>query len=246
MQRPRLSMSCDCASKTLRIVNAVQQSIAPSKPTLLPSLPMLAEAAINDEPTPDTGASRQVLSLGDVLCAGRLLVRNWERVNGCPRASLHLDVSTLRAMAEATDGVVYLYEMAGEAASLLRPLRGGSERNFTNHRMAESSNPTTGSLASTTSAPGSRASNIVAPNIVRSPVHLGTYALDDDESVIVGRGAMRHSLLLLGEVLHDIEKDLGEDHSPAHQIVDARVRVEEATGRILRLLGRINSAVEAS
>lgn len=79
--------------------------------------------------------------------------------------------------------------------------------------------------------------------------YLGTHRLDDEEAVLVAREAIRHSVILLGELLHDIEKDFGEEmeESRCHD-ADAVAATLEAgskvSARLLRLLGRINSSSE--
>lgn len=182
--RPSPTM-CNCTSETLRIMKTIQQTAAPAPTTM----------------TTTSSSSRPAVALGDVLCAGRLLVRNWERINGCAQAGLHLDAALLRDVADATNSIVGLYEAAGVAAA----------------------------VATTTDAPS-------------PPVRLGTHLLDADEAALVHREAMRHSLLLLGEVLNDIEKDLGDVQAPPAEprVDDVRAGVRQATARLLRTLGRVN------
>lgn len=190
-------------------------------------------ATCNGSGLPES-TSTTTAALDDVLGEGRALVRSWERMNGCANAAAHVDGdhATLRAMIGAVDRLVGLYETLGRAAHLF---------------FAGARTPAT------------------AAGVVENPpstqqqqppaVYLGTLRLDDEEAVLVAREAVRHSVILLGELLHDIERDLGEEleesssqgRSPSHDAEAMAATFEEVSkvsATLLRLLGRINSSAE--
>lgn len=202
MQPAGPSMTCDCTPETLRIVAAIHESICPP-----PS-------------DANTNNNSRTVSLGDVLGAGRLLVRNWERLNGCSNASNHLDTAMLRTIAEAANGLIGLYESVGVSAGILTTI-------------SLPSRAATGNTALVSSG------NAPALATVQSETYLGTHALDEEEAIMVGREALRHSVLLLGEVLHDISKDLGD--LGGSDTEDTRTILDKSSTDMLRLLGRINT-----
>lgn len=197
MQHAGPPVACDCTRETLRIVTAIHDCR-----TCPPS------SDVNNSNS-DSNDNRTI-PLGEVLGAGRLLVRNWERLNGCPSAAAHLDAARLHAMAEAASGLLELYESVGVSNSIIP--------------------------GSTTL--GSTRNNTPAPATAQPAAYLGAHALDAEEAVMVGREALRHSVLLLGEVLHDISKDLGD--LGARQTEDTRALLDRSSAGMLRLLGRIN------
>lgn len=216
-------MTCDCTDQTLRIVTAIHECTYP------PS---------SDGNNNNTNNNQHKISLGDVLCTGRLLVRNWERLNGCFNVSTHLDTAMLRTIAEAADSLLRLYDIVGVSAGIFPAIEQGStdrERGGTGtSRMMTSSSPRTIITPSYSSATGDTA--LVT---VQQATYLGTHALEQDEAVIVGRESLRHSILLLGEVLHDISKDF-EDLGGGNN-EDLRAILDRSSTDMLRLLGRINN-----
>lgn len=202
MQRAVPYLACDCTPETLRIVTAIHESTCPTPPDV------------------NNHNNSRAISLGDILGAGRLLVHNWERLNGCSNASTHLDAAILRTVAEAANGLLGLYETVGVSAGILSPI-------------------TTPSRAATGNNVLSSSGNTPALVTVPSDTYLGTHALDEEEAIMVGREALRHSVLLLGEVLHDISKDLGD--LGAGDTEDTRVILDKSSTDMLRLLGRINT-----
>ncbi|KAL1865040.1 hypothetical protein Daus18300_007387 [Diaporthe australafricana] len=211
MQHERPTMMCECTAETLRIVTAIRESTCPPRPN----------------------ASNHAISLGDVLGAGRLLVRNWEHLNGCFNASAHLDAAMLWTIADATSGLIGLHESVGVAAGIVSAVGQGTDsRERGVSRVATSSSP------SAMSTP-SRALNNNGLVTVQLPTRLGTHALEEDEANMVGREALRHSVLLLGEILHDISKDCGE--LGGSDVEDTRAILDKSSTDMLRLLGRINS-----
>ncbi|KAK2616097.1 hypothetical protein N8I77_002806 [Diaporthe amygdali] len=214
MQPDHASMTCDCSPEILRIVAAIHESTCP--------------------PTPND--SNHTISLSDVLGTGRLLVRNWERLNGCFNASSHLDAALLRAIADAANGLIGLYEYVGTAAGMLPAIGRGTDRERRTSRMATSSPCTTSTPSQSISGSSNPLGRLVP---IRSPTYLGTHSLDEDEAIMVGREALRHSILLLGEVLHDISKDLEELGD--NDIDGTRPKLEKTSADLLRLLGRINT-----
>lgn len=198
-------------------------------------------------------------ALDDVLGEGRSLVRNWERMNGCANASMHLDsdYTTLQAMIGAVDNLVGLYEMLGEAASLFAATRPGgrdsrrdSPREWPTYASeAYTPDTNTGAISSRPLMnPSSGFSGHNMGNFAQPAAYLGTHRLDDEEAVLVAREAVRHSVMLLGELLHDIERDFDEELVKRHcHNADAAI-ISEAAGkvsaRLLRFLGRINSLAE--
>lgn len=202
MQPADPSMRCDCTAETLRIVTTIHESTSPPG----------SDVSNNN--------NSRTTSLGDVLGAGRLLVRNWERLNGCSDASAHLDAAMLRTIAEAANSLIGLYESVGVSVGILPPI-------------STPSHAATGSPAQ-----GGSSSNTPALATVKSDTYLGTHALDEEEAVMVGREALRHSVLLLGEVLHDISKDLGD--LGGGETEDTRAILDKSSTDMLRLLGRIN------
>lgn len=212
-------MTCDCTPETLRIATAIHEcTCAPSHD-------------VNN----NNNNTNRTISLGDVLCAGRLLVRNWERLNGCFNATTHLDGAMLRTIAEAANGLIGLYESVGVAAGILPALgQGISDRERAGTSRFVSNSPYTIDAPSR-AATGNAAVGMV---VVQSATYLGAHALDEDEAIMVGREALRHSVLLLGEILHDISKDfedLGGDDNE-----DTRAILDKGSTDMLRLLGRIN------
>lgn len=202
MLQAGMPMVCDCTRETLRIVTAIHDCSTCPPPS--------NASNISRSSSGDSSYSRTI-SLGEVLGAGRLLVRNWERLNGCPNAAAHLDAAMLRAMAEATGGLLGLYESVGVSNGIIPGSTAlGSTRN------------TTPALAT-----------------VEPAAYLGAHALDAEEAVTVGREALRHSVLLLGEVLHDITKDFGD--LGGGEAEDARALLDKSSAGMLRLLGRINT-----
>ncbi|KAK7697212.1 hypothetical protein SLS64_013769 [Diaporthe eres] len=202
MQRAVPSLACDCTPETLRIVTAIRESTYP--------------------PPPDANNNNtsRAISLGDILGAGRLLVRNWERLNGCSNASSHLDAAMLRTIAEAANGLLGLYKTVGVSARILPTI-------------------TTPSRAATGKNVLGSSGDTPAPVTLQSDTYLGTHALDEVEAIMVGREALRHSVLLLGEVLHDISKDLGD--LGGGDTEDTRAMLDKSSTDMLRLLGRINT-----
>lgn len=167
----------------------------------------------------DNNYDSRIISLADVLGTSRLFVRNWERVNGCFNAATHLDAAMLRTMTEAASALIGLYESVGVSAGILATT--------TTPSSATTGNNVQGSV---NSAPG-----LVT---VQSATYLGTHGLDDEEAIMVGREALRHSILLLGEVLHDISKDLEDLGDRGTE--DTQAMLDKSSADILRLLGRIN------
>lgn len=202
MQRAVPSLACDCTPEMLRIATAIHES------TCLP--PSHVNSNNND----------RTISLGDILGAGRLLGRNWERLNGCWNASSHLDAAMLRTIAEAANGLLGLYESVGVSAGILATI-------------------TTPSHAATGNNVLCSSGNTPALVTLQSDTYIGTHALDEEEAIMVGREALRHSLLLLGEVLHDISKDLGDLEGGDTE--ETRAILDKSSTDMLRLLGRINT-----
>lgn len=203
MQPAGPSMTCDCTPETLRIVTAIHESTCPP-----PS-------------DANTNNNSRTISLGDVLGAGRLLVRNWERLNGCSNASTHLDAAMLRRIAEAANGLMGLYESVGVSVGIFPTI----------------STPSRAATGDTALGSSGNTPSLVT---VQSDTYLGTHALDEEEAIMVGREALRHSVLLLGEVLHDISKDLG-DLGGGGDTEDTRAILDKSSTDMLRLLGRINT-----
>lgn len=201
MQPADPSMTCDCTAETLRIVTAIHESTCPPPSNL------------------NNSSNSRIISLGDVLGAGRLLVSNWERLNGCANASTHLDAAMLRTIAEAANGLIGLYESVGVSAGILPPI-------------------STPCRAATGSSAQGSSGNTPALVTVQSDTYLGTHALEEEETIMVGREALRYSVLLLGEVLHDISKDLGD--LGGGDMEDTRAILDKSSTDMLRLLGHIN------
>lgn len=214
-----------------------------------------------------TGSQRPptTAALDDVLGEGRSLVRSWERMNGCVNAATHVDSdhATLQAMIGAVDNLVGLYETLGRAANLfaagsrVEGGRGGSRKNSTQEwstsSVSEACTPdtnTAGAVSATTllTIPSRGFPDHNMGNSAQPAVYLGTLRLDDEEAVLVAREAVRHSVILLGELLHDIEKDFGEELEESHchdaDAVATYEAVSKVSATLLRLLGRINSSAE--
>lgn len=203
MQHASPPVACDCTRETLRIVAAIHECS---------TCPPPSDASNNSSSSVSRDNSHNcTVSLGEVLGAGRLLVRNWERLNGCSNGAAHLDAAMLQAMAEATSGLLGLYESVGVSNGIIP----GS------------------------TALGSTRDNTPALATVEPAAYLGAHALDAEEAVMVGREALRHFILLLGEVLHDISKDVGD--LGGDEAGDARALLDRSSAGMLRLLGRINT-----
>ncbi|KAH8749222.1 hypothetical protein F5883DRAFT_720859 [Diaporthe sp. PMI_573] len=220
MQRARPSMTCDCTPETMRIVTAIHECTCPPP---------------SDDNNTTNSDNPRTISLGDVLCTGRLLVRNWERLNGCFNASNHLDAAMLRTIAEAANGLIGLYESVGVSVGIL-PAMGQGERAGSS-RMVTS--PYTISSTPSRAPAGNTAVGNTGLVAVHSATYLGAHALEEEEAVIVGRETLRHSVLLLGEILHDISKDFG-DLGSGGDMEDTRAILDKSSTDMLRLLGRIN------
>lgn len=201
MQPADPSMTCDCTAETLRIFAAIHESSCPPPPDV------------------NNHNNSHPISLGDVLGAGRLLVRNWERLNGCANASDHLDAAMLRTIVEAAGSLMGLFESVGVSAGILREI--GTPSRAATSKTALGSGTSTPALVS-----------------VHSATYLGNHALDEEEAIMVGREALRHSVLLVGEMLHDISKDLGD--LGGGDTGDMRAILDKSSTDMIRLLGRIN------
>lgn len=211
MQHDHPPMTCECTTETFRIVTAIRETTCPPRPN----------------------ASNHAISPGDVLGAGRMLIRSWERLDGCFNASAHLDAAMLRTIADAASGLIGLHEFVAVAAGILP----GVGQSTTDRERGTSRVMSSSSSSSAMSTP-SRASDNNALVAVQSPTYLGTHALEEGEAIMVGREALRHSILLLGEILHDISKDCGE--LGGSDVEDTRAILDRSSTDMLRLLGRIN------
>lgn len=292
MQRARPAPVCDCTSETARTVHRIHKAAAGASGPLDPAAHGDSSSTNGiSRPPPPSAPPLPATALDDVLGESRSLVRNWERMNGCVNAALHLDSdhATLQAMIGAVDRLVGLYDALGRAASLfagaaqgrsLAQQQDGGMRTGRDSRASSSNSP--GEWSSWASEPacatpdtsvaaggavmvppsggrgfldnghGSNGNHHVVGGVAVTPAqpvaYLGTHRLDDEEMVLVAREAVRHSVILLGELLHDIEKDFGEDleESPRRDVeaVATYEAVSKVSARLLRLLGRINSSTE--
>lgn len=212
-------------------------------------------------------------ALDDVLGEARSLVRDWEHMNGCVNAAAHVesDHTTLQALIGAVDDLVGLYEVLGEAtrifsfsaASASHPgLEGGPGQNSESRNHQYSPREWSGytSEACTSDANTHTEKSAAAPAVGSSSppplmtwgklpaAYLGTHQLDAEEAALVTREAVRYSVILLGEMLHDIGEDFGDEleESRCHD-ADAVKTLDVGTkvsARLLRLLGQLNSSAE--
>ncbi|KAI0465628.1 hypothetical protein F4859DRAFT_375263 [Xylaria cf. heliscus] len=222
----RACQTCGCADETLGMANAI--------PPL--STPVSSSATATPAP------------FDEMLGAGRGLVRTWERINGCPNVDAHQEGQLLQATLDAADHILKLYETVAVNNVFPSTVRDSRAQNSP-RSSSRYSNGVAGTQWTTQSS-----SMLSVPSALHAldetllyngaPVYLGTLRLDEEEATIVAREALRHVVLCLGEVLQDIKEDVRESASndnACNDMVDDE-KLETVTSRLLRLLGRINSA----
>ncbi|KAI8964332.1 hypothetical protein F5Y11DRAFT_345685 [Daldinia sp. FL1419] len=170
------------------------------------------------------------MSLSDVLEIGRNLLQHWELLNGCASSDTHLSPLVFRFIADAISRILTLHELA---------IEGLSKRDAPEIRDSDtwqSSDVGTNLGISGNSMP-----------LVRNttPTFISNLELNDEEEIaIVGREALRHSIMRLGAILQDIEEETRQfDQDQVNSIVDKPLKdkeIRELIGRLFRILGRIN------
>ncbi|KAI0967143.1 hypothetical protein F4678DRAFT_253333 [Xylaria arbuscula] len=236
MQHARAT--CTCADETLGLAEAISSLGSVSAPTV--------NTTSSSSSTPiSSSLTLAFVPFDEILDAGRTLIRTWERINGCSNAEAHEEGHLVRAVLDAADGMLKLYEALDirNASSVNEFSAKSNTSNNTpqNNGMTRTQWTAESSISSWSSASHSLDETSLYRGV---PVYLGSLRLDEEESVIVAREALRHAVLCLGEVLQDIEDDVKEsasvDNSCTYMVDEERLGV--VTSRLLRLLGRINRA----
>ncbi|RDW76744.1 uncharacterized protein DSM5745_06736 [Aspergillus mulundensis] len=178
-------------------------------------------------------SSQVFMSVDDVLCKGSALVDHWESLHACPDAETHLDAPLLQAMINAAVQMTALYEAAVEC--MLG--NGGDE--------ARDQQPHGGAGSRDTRSNGTAVQDQPAFVVTKVSARLGSMLLDEEQTEVVARVALRHETMRLGQMLHDIEEDMStmreRDASAEAGHLDGDVRkVRQTTDLLLRILGRIN------
>jgi hypothetical protein len=179
------------------------------------------------------------IPLDEVLSLGTDLVDHWELLHGCS-SNTHLDAPMVQTMIDATIKALTLYEAAVESI-----LEGwGKETNAKGTGMCSARDPLlsvlTVGLDHLSSRNGDTSETKPAVVVTEVPVSFGVMQLDRQEKTMVARETLRHAATRLGEMLHDIEEDMGANPSARNE----QVEVRQLTSQLLRILGRINSHSE--
>ncbi|KAJ5445985.1 Transcription factor [Penicillium cf. griseofulvum] len=202
--------------------------------------------ALNRFPDLSTSDNYRI-PLDEVLSIGTDLVDRWELLHGCP-VNTHLDAPMVQTMIDATIKTLTLYEAAVESIlggwgketngggigmCLDRdPLLSVSVSQCINWGL-DHSNPSSGHNGGTSDTKP-------AVVVTEVPVSFGVMQLDSQEKTMVARETLRHAATRLGEMLHDIEEDMGANPSERNE----QAEVRQLTSRLLQILGRINSHSE--
>ncbi|KAL4901409.1 hypothetical protein BDW74DRAFT_159938 [Aspergillus multicolor] len=192
---------------------------------VIQTFPNLISTAATSQPV--------TMSVDDVLFKGSALADHWESLHACPDAEAHLNPRILQAMMSAAVQTTALYQAAvecmfgngGVEARDLQPHGGAGRR-------------------------GARSNGIHMQNgpaliVTKVPARLGSMLLDDEQTEIVARVVLCHETMRLGQMLHDIEEDMGSmrerDGSAGADHNDGDIRkVRQTTALLLRIFGKIN------
>ncbi|KAI0469857.1 hypothetical protein GGR56DRAFT_661467 [Xylariaceae sp. FL0804] len=221
IQRPR--STCDCAEETQQMSRAIAAYTTTTAP------PSMSQSSSTNVSTASPGTS-----FDQVLGAGRMLVQRWDSINACPDASRHQEAALLHCVVDAAGHLLMLYESAAR-----RVLNGIGTTEYSRPlRLPSFSNP----------YPIGGGSESHRDD---TPVFLGNLKLEGEEAVVVTREALRNAMLRLSEVMHNVKEDSSDragsgwvkGNAYAGEFTaedDAKLR--SITSRLLRLLGKINSA----